>query len=158
MAGNAWLGWCQKARRLALSGFLKESFPSPDIARYLGWRRHVQCSVKRAVFEPCPFLTVGSRESWLTPVDPYRPFTKIFKRPSESRKQPFGFAGSRLSFWPPESRDRSFSGENHLFKLAVGTAAIPVIGLPELIAPHLTFTPIARGHHCGVEFEDYCAQ
>lgn len=56
-------------------------------------------------------------------VDPYRPFTKIAKRPSESRKLPFGFAGSRLSFLTPESRDRSLSGKNQFFKLAVGLAA-----------------------------------
>ncbi|HOE41974.1 MAG TPA: hypothetical protein PLB25_10155, partial [Rhodoferax sp.] len=34
------------------------------------------------------------------------------------------FAASRLSFLTPESQERSFSGENHLFKLAVGTAAV----------------------------------
>jgi len=38
-------------------------------------------------------------------------------------KLPFDFTRSRLSFLTPESRDRSFSGENHLFRLAVGTAA-----------------------------------
>jgi hypothetical protein len=41
------------------------------------------------------------------------------------RKLPFDFAGSRLSFLTPESRDRSFSGKNQLFKLAVNSAAIP---------------------------------
>jgi hypothetical protein len=55
--------------------------------------------------------------------DPYRLFTKIAKRQSESRKQPFDFAGKRLSFLTPVSRKRSFSGENHFFKLADGTAA-----------------------------------
>jgi len=38
-------------------------------------------------------------------------------------KLTFNFAESRLSFLTPESRERSFSRENHLFKLAVGTAA-----------------------------------
>ncbi len=39
--------------------------------------------------------------------------------------------------------------------LYVKYAAIPDIGLRELLAPNLTFSPIARGRHCGVEFEDY---
>jgi hypothetical protein len=37
-------------------------------------------------------------------------------------------------------------------------AATPEIGLPELLAPTLTFTPIARDQHCGVEFEDCCTR
>jgi len=42
-------------------------------------------------------------------------------------KLTFNFAGSRLSFLTPESRERSFSRENQLLKLVVGTAAIPGI-------------------------------
>ena len=42
--------------------------------------------------------------------------------------------------------------------LYVKYAAIPDIGLRELLAPNLTFSPIARGRHCGVEFEDYCTR
>ena len=42
-------------------------------------------------------------------------------------KLSFNFAESRLSFLTPESRERSFSRENHLFKLAVGTAAIAAL-------------------------------
>lgn len=40
----------------------------------------------------------------------------------------------------------------------IAFAAIPEIGLSELLAPNLTFTPIPRDQHCGVEFEDYCTQ
>jgi hypothetical protein len=50
-----------------------------------------------------------------------------FQHPSDCRKRSFDFAGSRLSFLTPESGDRSFSGKNQLFQLAVGTAAIAVI-------------------------------
>jgi hypothetical protein len=42
-------------------------------------------------------------------------------------KLTFNFAESRLSFLTPESRERSFSRENHLFKLTVGTAAVAVV-------------------------------
>jgi hypothetical protein len=38
-------------------------------------------------------------------------------------KLPVGFAGSRHSFLTPESRDRSFNGENHIFQLAGSSAA-----------------------------------
>ncbi|OGB52261.1 MAG: hypothetical protein A2496_11090 [Burkholderiales bacterium RIFOXYC12_FULL_60_6] len=65
--------------------------------------------------------------------DPYQPFTKISKRPSESRKQSFDFAESRLSFLSPESLERSFSRENQLFKLVVGTAAFPVFDERQLL-------------------------
>lgn len=43
-------------------------------------------------------------------------------------KLTFNFAENRLSFLTPESLERLFSRENHLFKLAVGTAAVAVIG------------------------------
>ena len=64
-----------------------------------------------------------------------------------------------LKFWsgccmnsPGHARSKAIGRDA---ALGGGDAAIPDVGLRELLAPNLTFSPISRGRHCDVEFEDY---
>lgn len=80
--------------------------------------------------EDFSLLRAVSVSIWpLTATGPYRTLVGIPRNPSKWRKPTFNFAVSGRSIRTPKFRNRSFNGENQLFKLAVNSAAIPVLQL-----------------------------
>jgi hypothetical protein len=80
-------------------------------------------------------LAVGFGESWLALKDTNRPFAETAGNPTDCRKPTFGLAGSRRSLAALEIWKLSFDDDNQFFRMAVGSAALPVLEICNLPDP-----------------------